>query len=142
MMNRLSPKQESFVQNYIKSGNATQSYLDAGYNTKSPDVGASQLLRNNSIIERLDELKKLGEEEFKIDKAFLTEKYLEIHEKAMEGSINVSKGALDSLARMWGVNEADKVDLTTKGDKLQTIDYSALSEEALKEIANAPKSSD
>ncbi len=60
----------------------------------------------------------------------------------MEGSINVSKGALDSLARMWGLNEADRIDLTSKGDKLQSIDYSALSEEALKEIANAPKSSD
>ena len=141
-MNRLSPKQESFVQNYIKTGNATQSYILAGYSENGADVSASRLLGNASVQERLDELKKIGEEEFKIDKAFLTEKYLEIHDKAMEGSINVSKGALDSLARMWGLNEADRIDLTSKGDKLQSIDYSALSEEALKEIANAPKSSD
>lgn len=111
MMNRLSPKQESFVKHYIKSGNATQSYIAAGYSENGADVSASRLLGNASVQERLDELKKLGEEEFKIDKAFLTKKYLEIHEKAMEGSINVSKGALDSLARMWGVNEADKVDI-------------------------------
>ncbi len=141
-MDRISPKQEKFCQEYTKSGNASESYRLAGYEGKNVRQLASQLLTNIDVIKRLDELKKLGEEEFKIDKAFLTEKYLEIHDKAMEGSINVSKGALDSLARMWGLNEADKIDLTSKGDKLQSIDYSALSEEALKEIANAPKSSD
>lgn len=141
-MDRISPKQEKFCQEYIKTGNATQSYILAGYDEKAAEQNASRLIRNDKVSKRLDELKKLGEEEFKIDKAFLTEKYLEIHEKAMEGSINVSKGALDSLARMWGLNEADRIDLTSKGDKLQSIDYSALSEEALKEIANAPKSSD
>ena len=141
-MDRISPKQEKFCQEYIKTGNATQSYILAGYDEKAAEQNASRLIRNDKVSKRLDELRKLGEEEFKIDKAFLTEKYLEIHEKAMEGSINVSKGALDSLARMWGLNEADRIDLTSKGDKLQSIDYSALSEEALKEIANAPKSSD
>ena len=141
-MDRISPKQEKFCQEYTKSGNASESYRLAGYEGKNVRQLASQLLTNIDVIKRLDELKKLGEEEFKIDKAFLTEKYLEIHDKAMEGSINVSKGALDSLARMWGLNEADRIDLTSKGDKLQSIDYSALSEEALKEIANAPKSSD
>lgn len=141
-MDRISPKQEKFCQEYIKTGNATQSYILAGYDEKAAEQNASRLIRNDKVSKRLDELKKLGEEEFKIDKAFLTEKYLEIHDKAMEGSINVSKGALDSLARMWGLNEADRIDLTSKGDKLQSIDYSALSEEALKEIANAPKSSD
>ncbi len=141
-MDRISPKQEKFCQEYTKSGNASESYRLAGYEGKNVRQLASQLLTNIDVIKRLDELKKLGEDKFKIDKAFLTEKYLEIHDKAMEGSINVSKGALDSLARMWGLNEADRIDLTSKGDKLQSIDYSALSEEALKEIANAPKSSD
>jgi len=141
-MDRISPKQEKFCQEYIKTGNATQSYILAGYDEKAAEQNASRLIRNDKVSKRLDELKKLGEDKFKIDKAFLTEKYLEIHDKAMEGSINVSKGALDSLARMWGLNEADRIDLTSKGDKLQSIDYSALSEEALKEIANAPKSSD
>jgi phage terminase small subunit len=110
-MNKLSPKQEKFVQEYIKSGNATQSYLDAGYGTKSPEVGASQLLRNIKVKERLEELKKVSTNKFIIDKEFLTEKYLEIHNLALDGNINVSKGALDSLARMYGVNEPEKLDV-------------------------------
>jgi phage terminase small subunit len=116
-MESLSPKQEKFVQNYIKSGNATQSYLDAGYSTKSPDVGASQLLRNNRVKERLEELKNLSTKKFIIDKEFLTEKYLEIHNLALEGNINVSKGALDSLARMYGM-DTQKIDVTSKGESI------------------------
>jgi phage terminase small subunit len=141
-MNKLSPKQEKFVQEYIKSGNATQSYLNAGYSTKSPDVGASQLLRNNRVQERLEELKNASTKKFIIDKEFLTEKYLEIHNIALEGNINVSKGALDSLARMYGVNEPEKLDVTTQGDKINQIDMTKLSEETLKDLANATKPKD
>jgi phage terminase small subunit len=116
-MNKLSPKQEKFVQEYIKSGNATQSYLDAGYGTKSPEVGASQLLRNIKVKERLEELKKVSTNKFIIDKEFLTEKYLEIHNLALDGNINVSKGALDSLARMYGM-DTQKIDVTSKGESI------------------------
>jgi phage terminase small subunit len=110
----LSPKQEKFVKEYLKTGNATQSYLKAGYKTKSPEVGASQLLRNNNVQERLKELEKASTEKFKIDKEFLTEKYLEIHQLAMEGNIAVSKSSLDSLARMYGLNEPEKIEHSGK----------------------------
>ena len=120
-MSKLSPKQEKFVQEYIKSGNATQSYLNAGYSTKSPDVGASQLLRNNRVQERLEELKNASTKKFIIDKEFLTEKYLEIHNLALEGNINVSKGALDSLARMYGCNEPEKLDVNNKFEGFKIV---------------------
>jgi len=110
----LSPKQEKFVKEYLKTGNATQSYLKAGYKTKSPEVGASQLLRNNNVQDRLKQLEEVSTEKFKIDKEFLTEKYLEIHQLAMEGNIAVSKSSLDSLARMYGLNEPEKVEHSGK----------------------------
>jgi phage terminase small subunit len=140
-MNDISPKQELFLQEYIKGKSATQAYIDAGYSENGADVSASRLLGKASIQERLKELKKVGEEKFKIDKAFLTEKYLEIHSLAMEGNINVSKGALDSLARMYGL-DTKKIDVTSKGDKLNQIDMTSLSEETLKDLANATKSKD
>ena len=116
-MNKLSPKQEKFVQEYLKTGNATQSYLNAGYNTKSPEVGASQILRNNNVQERLDELKKVGQEKFKIDKEFLAEKYLKLYELHEEGQGAVAKGSLDSLARMFGL-DTKKIDVTTNGNSI------------------------
>jgi len=141
-MNNLSPKQEKFVQEYIKSGNATQSYIKAGYSENGADVSASRLLGNASVKKRLEELKNASTKKFIIDKEFLTEKYLEIHNLALEGNINVSKGALDSLARMYGVNEPEKVDVTTQGDKINQIDMTQLSEETLKDLANATKPKD
>jgi len=117
----LSPKQEKFVKEYLKTGNATQSYLKAGYKTKSPEVGASQLLRNNNVQDRLKQLEEVSTEKFKIDKEFLTEKYLEIHQLAMEGNIAVSKSSLDSLARMYGLNEPEKVEHSGKLEGFKII---------------------
>lgn len=141
-MNKLSPKQEKFIKEYIKTGNATQSYIKAGYSEKGADVSASRLLGNASVKKRLEELQNASTKKFIIDKEFLTEKYLEIHNLALEGNINVSKGALDSLARMYGVNEPEKLDVTTQGDKINQIDMTQLSEETLKDLANATKPKD
>nr|WP_255724561.1 terminase small subunit [Shimazuella soli] len=48
----MTPKQKRFADLYIKSGNATQSYIDAGYKaTKRPvaEANVRKLLGNNSV---------------------------------------------------------------------------------------------
>jgi phage terminase small subunit len=54
----LNQKQEKFCLAYAKSGNARQSYLDAGYSCKpeTADASASQLLKNPKVKARLAEL--------------------------------------------------------------------------------------
>lgn len=54
----LNQKQEKFCLAYAKSGNARQSYLEAGYKCKpeTADASASQLLKNPKVQERLAEL--------------------------------------------------------------------------------------
>ena len=54
----LNQKQEKFCLAYAKSGNARQSYLDAGYKCKpeTADASASQLLKNPKVQARLAEL--------------------------------------------------------------------------------------
>ena len=50
---------EKFCQNYAKSGNATQSFIDAGYTYKdnaNARVGGCKLLTNANIQKRLQEL--------------------------------------------------------------------------------------
>lgn len=57
----LSPKQEAFCLEYMKSGNATEAYLKAGYKTKTDKaagVSASRLLGNVGIVRRLKELQQ------------------------------------------------------------------------------------
>lgn len=50
---KLTEKQKRFCEEYVKSGNATQSYIDAGYSATKREVAeanARKLLGNNSAV--------------------------------------------------------------------------------------------
>lgn len=54
----LTAKQRKFVAEYVKTGNATQSYLNAGYKVnseKSANAAASQILRNIKVKKAINE---------------------------------------------------------------------------------------
>lgn len=60
-MKKLNPRQEKFAQLYVDTGNATQSYRDAGYQPKTDrtaEVSAHNLLRNPKVEKRVEELRK------------------------------------------------------------------------------------
>lgn len=63
---KLTVKQKKFADEYIKSGNATQSYTDAGYSVKNDNaagVEGHKLLRNPKIQSYIDIVnKKLDDE--------------------------------------------------------------------------------
>lgn len=48
-MNKLTPKQERFVNEYLKTLNVTQSAINAGYSSNSAHVTGSRLLRNEKV---------------------------------------------------------------------------------------------
>lgn len=48
MSNELTPKQKKFADNYIKTGNATQSAIEAGYSKKTaPTIASENLIKPN-----------------------------------------------------------------------------------------------
>jgi phage terminase small subunit len=47
--------------------------------------------------------------------------------------------SLDSINKMLGYNEPDKIDLSNKGDKFEAIDYTQLDESVLRAITKASK---
>ena len=49
-------KQELFIQEYIKTGNATASAIKAGYKEKYAGVNADKLLKNTNIKKYIEEL--------------------------------------------------------------------------------------
>jgi len=55
---KLTEKQKHFADEYIKSGNATQSAIEAGYSKKYANTNASKLLRNTTIKSYLAERMK------------------------------------------------------------------------------------
>ena len=59
---KLTPKQNAFCLAYAASGNATESYKQAGYTVKNDNVAAveaNRLLNNPKILERLREIPQL-----------------------------------------------------------------------------------
>jgi phage terminase small subunit len=56
-MYELNIKQKKFADYYIETGNATSSYIRAGYKTEgnSAEVNASRLLRNAQVLEYIKE---------------------------------------------------------------------------------------
>lgn len=48
-MDKLTPKQERFANEYIKTLNVTQSAINAGYSSNSAHVTGSRLLRNEKV---------------------------------------------------------------------------------------------
>ncbi|PAE32468.1 terminase small subunit [Bacillus sp. 7884-1] len=56
-MNGLNIKQKRFADYYIETGNATTSYLRAGYEAEgnAAEVNASRLLRNAKVLEYIKE---------------------------------------------------------------------------------------
>lgn len=56
----LTDIQKKFIDNYIETGNATQSYIDAGYKARgnSAEANASRLLRNVKAREYIEERNK------------------------------------------------------------------------------------
>lgn len=59
---KLTPKQNAFCLAYAASGNATESYKQAGYTVKNDNVAAVEayrLLNNPKILERLKEIPQL-----------------------------------------------------------------------------------
>lgn len=52
---KLTEKQKRFADEYIISGNATQSAIKAGYSSKYANTNASKLLQNTTIKNYIDE---------------------------------------------------------------------------------------
>lgn len=51
---KLTPKEAKFIDNYLATGNARQSVIEAGYSTKAPGQYATILLNKIYIAEEID----------------------------------------------------------------------------------------
>lgn len=96
----LNQKQEKFCLAYAKSGNARQSYLDAGYRCKpeTADASASQLLKNPKVKERLAELAEKAANESIADIREMQEVLTSIIRKEMSEEVIVVEGDGDGCS--------------------------------------------
>ena len=54
-----NPRHEAFAQQYARNGNATKSYIAAGYGEKGAAQSAERLLRNADVCSRVKALKQI-----------------------------------------------------------------------------------
>lgn len=84
MAKDITPQQKRFVQEYLKSGNATDAAIAAGYSAKSAASRASKLLETPGVIEYRRQLEKKLFDEMGISKAWIGLRLVEIIERSMQ----------------------------------------------------------
>ena len=118
-MIKLTPKQELFCQEYIKTGNASEAYRNS-YNTlkTKPDVinvKASELLSNGKISVRVAELKNELAKKHDLTKDKIVNRLKEIiFEQEQLGvdkvDLNAMNKAIDTVNKMLGYNEPERIE--------------------------------
>lgn len=125
MANKLTEKQQRFVLEYIKTGNAVQSYMAAGYQARYMEsaASASRLLKNAKIQSEITRLKK---EEFQKNVAS-SEEVMDFFSRVMRGEVKDQFGLETSVAdRIKAAQELAKrtvdIDNRIKGIADNTIE--------------------
>ena len=150
MSKKLTPKQRKFAEEYVNTGNGSEAYrraYDVRPNTtvESIAVRANELLNNSNILVIIEELQKKQAEKFEITRSDVAKGYLEIiqawrslmqlaskeeltkDEKQkfylLKEMVNGSdyRGAYDSLAKMFGLNEPDKAQIDQTIREIQVV---------------------
>ena len=84
MAKNITPQQKRFVQEYLKSGNATAAAIAAGYSARSAASRASKLLETPGVIEYRRKLEKKLFDEMGISKEWIGTRLVEIVQACME----------------------------------------------------------
>jgi len=139
MSKELTIKQRKFAELYIELGNGAEAYRQAYEHPALPveqaSVRANELLNNSKVLVKVNQLKKQTAEQHSINREWIVQKYIgmvetfeeikalmkkekltktdkeKIYAMSNSGLLKGSdaKGALDSLAKMLGMNEPEKI---------------------------------
>lgn len=85
--NKLTPKQQLFVSEYMKTGNATEAAKRAGYACKSDhafEVQGNRMLRNAEVLRALESRQKKRNDRLELEEDFELRKACKVLEMCME----------------------------------------------------------
>lgn len=117
----LSDKHMKFVDEYMIDMNASAAYQRAGYAAKgnSAEVNAIRLLRNAQVSEEIAKRQAKMQEESGMSVKWVLEQYKSLIDNNMKTEPSVAKGALDSVAKHYGMfTEKVKIEGTLTVEKL------------------------
>lgn len=101
----LTDKQINFVNEYMKDMNGTAAYLRAGYQCTDEAArrAASRLLTNVDVMSEIGQRTDKMQEESGMSVQWVLNKYKKIIESTEDVDPGVAKGALDSVAKHFGM---------------------------------------
>jgi len=91
-MEKLTPKQELFCQEYIKDLNGKQAAIRAKYAPNSAEVQASRMLINVKVQARIAELQAVALKANKIDAQWVLRQAVEVYNRCMQVNPVLVKG--------------------------------------------------
>lgn len=114
----LTDKQMNFVNEYMKDMNATAAYLRAGYKCTEEAArrAASRLLTNVDVMSEIGQRTDKMQEESGMSVQWVLDQYKDIIVNNLREDPAVAKGALDSVAKHYGMFK-DKTEIDLKVSK-------------------------
>ena len=133
-MKKLTPKQQRFVDEYLKDLNATQACLRAGFSTKNAHKIGSQLLGKTRIKDEIDKRKEKLAKKFELSHEWILKELKINHEKAREvGDFTASNKAIELMGKHIGTF-ADRIKHSNDGDKPLEVKLTVNVNERINEI--------
>lgn len=112
----VTPKQERFIQEFIKCGNATQSAISAGYSKKTANEQASRLLAKVNIQKRLKELQEQVKNDKIMDARQMQEVLTSIILQQSEEEVLMVEGCGDGISEV-----VKKKKTASQADRIKAI---------------------
>ena len=113
----LTVKQEKFCHEYLKTGNARQAYINAGYSfgkESTADANACRLLKHDKVKARLDELREEVQTEAIADIREMQKALTDIIRQSMNEEIVVVEGCGDGVSEAKKMNKKPSIDNVIK----------------------------
>ena len=104
----LTPRRARFVSEYVETGNATRSAIDAGYAVSGAHVTGSRLLRNAKVATAIDVERETLRVRASLDQDMLVGELLSLYRDARsDGAYSAAARCLQLVAQMTGLDEPE-----------------------------------
>lgn len=119
----LTPKQEAFAQAFIDLGVASHAYKKA-YNTENMEYTtikreAHELVKHPAVSARIKMLRDEAKEDIQITREMIASKMYDIMSNTKDEKTAIKAG--ESLSKLMGLNEPDKLDFNGGGFNINII---------------------
>jgi phage terminase small subunit len=114
----MTDKQRRFAEEYLIDGNATRAYIAAGFSANKANTNASKLLQNTTIAEFIKTEQAKTSKKLEITREDLIQDLVDIKDAQKEDFPGTAIKAIEVIAKMLGLNEPDKQDITSNGNQI------------------------